>query len=126
MSMDFQGETQTPSKRPVLILVVGVIFIALGLLDTWRGARPLMSQPAHLAGDDLEVLGIGIAALLGGICVLQGRDWARWLLAAWMALHVALSMRQPYALLAHLVIFGLILTALFHPKSSTYFRRPKR
>jgi len=123
MSTELQGEAQTSGKRPVFVLVIGVLFIAIGLLDIWLGGSPLASKPAHLASDDLLVASIGIIALLGGIYVLKGHNWARWLLAAWMALHVALSIRQPYALLGHVVIFGLLLAGLFHPAASAYFRQ---
>lgn len=123
MSTDLQGEAQTPRKRPVFVLVIGVLFIAIGLLDIWLGVSPLANKEAQRASDDLLVASIGIIALVGGIYVLQGHNWARWLLAAWMALHVALSIRQPYALLGHVVIFGLILAGLFYPAASAYFRQ---
>lgn len=122
MSVSMQGEAQRPKKRPVFVVVIAVAFIAIGMLDIWRGLTPLTSHPAHLGGDDLVVVAIGIAAVLGSICAMKGHDWARWLLTAWMALHVALSIRQPYALLVHMVIFGLVLAGLFHPAASAYFR----
>jgi len=123
MNVSLKGEAQTPKTCVVFIVVIGAAFIAIGLLDIWRGATPLASRPAHLTGEDLAVLSIGIAALLGGIWLFKGRNWARWLLAIWMALHVALSIRNPYVLLVHLVIFGLILAGLFHPAASSYFRQ---
>lgn len=110
-------------KPPVSVIVVGVAFIACGLLDIWLGVAPVMSKSAYLAGDDLTVLSLGIIALLGSIYMLKGHNWARWLLAAWMAFHVALSIRQPYALLGHAVIFALILAGLFNPAASAYFPR---
>ncbi|HEY1888988.1 MAG TPA: hypothetical protein VGG63_01175 [Steroidobacteraceae bacterium] len=109
-------------KPPVSVIAVGVVFIACGVLDIWLGVSPAMSKSGHLAGDDLTVLSVGIIALLGSIYMLKGHNWARWLLAAWMAFHVALSIRQPYVLLGHAVIFGLILAGLFYPAASTYFR----
>ena len=123
MSISLQGEAQKPKKRPSFVLVIGVAFVAIGLFDIWLGVAPLTRKPAHLANDDLMVLSIGMIAVLGGIYALKGHDWARWLLAVWMALHVALSIRQPYALLGHVVIFGLILAGLFYPAASTYFRQ---
>lgn len=122
MSIDLQSEAQPP-RRPVSIVVVALVFIAAGLLDIWLGVAPLLNRPGHLATDDLVVLSLGIIALLGSICLLRDHNWARWLLAAWMALHVALSMMQLQALLVHAVIFGLVLAGLFHPAASAYFRQ---
>lgn len=123
MSVNLQGEVETPKKRPVFVSIIAALFIAFGLLDVWLGVSPLTSKPAHLASDDLLVSSIGMTALIGSIFVLKGYNWARWLLAAWMALHVALSIRQPYALLGHLVIFGLVLAGLFYPAASAWFRQ---
>ena len=108
-------------KSSPSILVVGVLFLALGVLDVWRGVAPLFDGHSRLAGDDLLVLAIGIAALIGGTFVLRGRNWARWLLAAWMAFHVAISVGKPTALVAHLVIFGFIAFLLFRPPASAHF-----
>ena len=118
-----KDEAQVFNQRPRSVLLIGVLFIAIGLLDIWRGAIPLTNTPVHLRGDDLTVLSIGLMALLGGIFMLQGYDWARWLLIAWMTLHVALWIRHPYVLLGHVAIFGLILAGLFHPTASAYFQR---
>ena len=74
-----------------------------------------------MATDDVEVLAIGIAAIVGGVYVLRGANWARWLLAAWMALHVAISLGQPTALLAHVAIFGFVAYLLFRPGASVHF-----
>lgn len=106
------------------IIVVGVIFLALGVLDVWRGVAPLYGPgaPARLAGDDMLVLAIGVAALIGGTFVLRGHNWARWLLAAWMALHVAISVGKPAQLVGHLVIFGCIAFLLFRPPATAHFR----
>lgn len=122
MNTPLQGEAQPGKKPPLFVSIIGAVFIAIGLFDIWLGVIPLTSGPAHAASDDLLVLSLGIIAVLGGLCALKGHNWARWLLAAWMALHVAVSIRQPYALLGHLVIFGLILAGLFHPAASRYFR----
>ena len=105
------------------ILVVGVVFLALGVLDIWRGVAPLFTNGnTGLAGDDMLVLAIGVAALIGGTFVLLGHNWARWLLAAWMALHVAISIGKPAQLVGHLVIFGYIAFLLFRPPAETHFR----
>jgi hypothetical protein len=115
-----EGSART-SRRSVL--AVGVLFLILGALDLYRGIAPLLaSAPGwHMAIDDVEVLAIGIAAIVGGIYLLRGANWARWLLAVWMALHVAISIGQPSTLLAHVVIFGFVAYLLFRPGASTHF-----
>lgn len=110
-------------RKPISsITVIGVLFLALGVLDLWRGVAPVLGGQPRLATDDMQVLAIGVAALIGGAFVLRGHNWARWLLAAWMALHVAISVGQPVAFAAHLVIFGFIAFLLFRPRASEYFR----
>lgn len=108
-----QGRTRPgPGASDVAI---GVLFVALGVLDVARGLAPL-AQAGHaprLAGDDLLVLGIGVAALVGALGLLRGRSWARWLLAAWMAFHVGISVGRPARLGAHLAIFGGVTFLLF-------------
>ena len=108
------------------ILVVGVLFLGLGVLDVWRGVAPLFDSVGapRLAGDDVFVLAIGVAALIGGTFLLRGQNWARWLLAAWMAFHVAISVGKPTALAAHVVIFGFIAFLLFRPPASAHFGSP--
>ena len=110
------------------VIVVAVIFLALGVLDITRGLAPLfVSAPHwHMAADDLEVLAIGIAAIVGGVYVIRGRNWARWLLAVWMVFHVAISIGQPKPFVAHLAIFGFIAFLLFRPGASEFFTRTER
>jgi hypothetical protein len=125
--MTSSSSTEEQVERPRLrsVLIVGVIFIVLGSLDIWRGLAPLFfSGPHwHMAIDDVEVLAIGIAGLVGGIYVIRGANWARWLLAVWTVFHVAISVGQPMAFVAHLVIFGCIAYLLFRPGASEFFTR---
>jgi hypothetical protein len=115
-----QRPVRTPRRS---VQAVGVLFLILGALDLYRGLAPLLASAPrwHMATDDVEVLVIGIAAIMGGIYVLRGANWARWLLAAWMAMHVAISIGQPGALLAHVVIFGFVAYLLFGRAASTHF-----
>ena len=128
--MTSSSSIQERSERRQIrsVLVVGVIFLVLASLDIWRGVAPLFASAPHwhMASDDVEELAIGIAALVGGIGVIRGANWARWLLAAWMALHVAISVGQPTALVAHLVIFGSIAYLLFRSGASPHFAAAPR
>ncbi|MEO8623505.1 MAG: hypothetical protein ABI625_20680 [bacterium] len=115
-----------PGGKPIRsVMAVGVIFLAIGALDIYRGVAPLLASgtASHLASDDLLVLAIGITALIGAVFVLRGRNWARWLLAGWMVLHVVISAGEPPALGMHLVIFGFMVFLLFRPGASSSFSR---
>ena len=113
------------TRKPIAsVIAVGVIFLAIGVLDIARGLAPLLERRdnLHLAGDDVLVLAIGIVSLLAGFYALRGRNWARWVLAGWMWVHVVISAGQLPALGAHIVIFGLLTFALFRRGASSSFR----
>jgi hypothetical protein len=121
MTSSISNERPVVRRRTPSIVAVGVVFLALGVLDVWRGLAPMLAGAPRPATDDLEVLAIGVAALLGGGFVLRGHNWARWLLAVWMLRHVAISVGHPGQLIAHLVIFGFLAFLLFRPPASAYF-----
>ncbi len=109
-------------KPPPAIAVVCALFLAVGCLDLYRGLAPLIAA-GRLHGDDVMVLAIGIAAVVGAVCVLLGHDWARWVLAAWAALHVAISIGNTRQLVGHVLIFSVLLFFLFRPGARPHFRR---
>ena len=108
------GERPVRSRAWSLV-AVGVIFLAIGALDIARGLAPLFTSAPrwHMAADDVEVLLTGIVAMIGAVYVMRGQNWARWLLAVWMAFHVVISVGEPRKLIIHLVIFGFITFLLF-------------
>ena len=123
MSAPISSGERPARARLWSVTVVALIFLALGVLDITRGLAPLFASAPHwhMATDDVQVFAIGVAAIVGGIFVLRGANWARWLLAVWMALHVAISVGQPSALVAHLVIFGFVAWLLFRSGASAHF-----
>lgn len=104
------------------VITVAVLFLLLGCMDLYLGLAPLLQ--ARLAGDDVLVAGLGVAAAVGGAFLLLGYNWARWLLAGWMALHVALSFPAPFRVVAHILIFAFITFLLFRRGAAEHFRRP--
>jgi len=122
MTTSISNEEPVTGRRIPSILAVGVLFLALGVFDVYRGIAPIFGTASRLATDDKQVLAIGIAALVGGAFVLRGHNWARWLLAIWMLLHVVISMGHPGQLIGHAVIFGYLTFLLFRPRASGYFR----
>lgn len=109
-------------QSPKSVLAIGMLFVGIGLLDLYWGLAPILGGSARWKGDALEVFGIGVAALVGGLWTLKGCNWARWLLAVWMVLHIALSALHPSTVVIHAAIFAVVIAALFNPTASRYFR----
>ena len=77
-------------KRPVSITLLAVLLIATGFLGLVYHARDINLQHP-LQNDTLWVELIRVLAIVAGIFMLRGHNWARWLALAWIAFHVVIS-----------------------------------
>lgn len=121
--------------RPRSITVIAWIFVAAGVVGLLNDLWPLLTsgaaaQLAKLKSDGFADLGPAwttrLLAIVGGIWLLRGRDWARWLLVLWMVFHIVLSLFESWEkLLVHCVIFLPILYFLFRNTAQVYFRTAK-
>ncbi len=105
-------------KRPVVVTILGVLFIAAGLVGL---AYHLSERPV----DRWIVLVsfIRILAIVGGVFLLMGHNWARWLLVAWLAFHVAVSAFHSVSeMAAHAVLLMAVAYFVFTPPGSKYFQ----
>jgi hypothetical protein len=76
-----------------------------------------------LASDDVLVLAISLAAVVGGAFMLRGKNWARWLSIAWIALHVVVSYFHSMPEVAvHALFLVVFAVALFRPAANEFFR----
>jgi len=74
-------------------------------------------------GDVMWVFGTQVLAIVAGVFLLRGHNWARWLLVAWLGFHVGLSAMHPgHELLVHGVIMGLLVYFLFRAPAEKFFR----
>ncbi len=104
-------------KRPFSVNFLGYLFIAVGIaaliyqlikgtLDFWMFVIVLFE----------------LVAVLAGIFLLKGRNWARWLLMAWIAIHVYIgAVHSLSAGVPHLLLLVAIGYFLFTPPDSRYF-----
>lgn len=111
------------NKRPTAVLVLGWLFIAVGGVAFLYHASEL--DPRHpFEQGALWACGVRVLAIIGGVFLLRGCNWARWLLAAWMAFHLILSAFHSLGELGmHAVLFGIIGYFLFRPRTSAFFRK---
>ena len=106
----------TDRQRPIAVLVVACIYFAVGCIGFAYHFHNLW-QPDGVWVEVTEGLAIVI-----GVFLLRGRNWARWLALAWMAFHVAISYGDLWKLMIHSCILVLIAWLLFRRDTGRYFR----
>jgi uncharacterized membrane protein len=104
-------------KRPLAVTILGCLFIVVGLVG-------LLYHSTENPPDRwiVVIAGVRILAIVGGIFLIKGHNWARWLVLAWLALHVGISAFNSLSeTLAHAVLLIVIGYFLLTPPASKYF-----
>jgi hypothetical protein len=105
------------AKRPIAVLLVSCLYIAVGAIGFAVNFPKLMAlQPESIWIELTELL-----ALLAGAFMFRGQNWARWLALLWMAFHVAISFPVVRQVVTHSIIFALIVWLLFRGDARRYF-----
>lgn len=108
-------------KRPIAVIIIGLVFIATGALGLAYHLSELKALP--LPKDAALVLVLRILAIVGGVFMLRGQNWARWLTVLWLAAHVVLSIwhSMPQTVV-HAVMLAIVVFFLFRAEANAYFR----
>jgi hypothetical protein len=116
------GKSVAPNTRPLSVGIISYIFIAVGSLglafhlSDWR-----LSNPTQ--GEIVWVSAIHLLAVICGLYMLRGSDWARWLAVTWIAFHVGVSIYHPLPeLLIHALLLAIFSYFLFLPSSIWFFK----
>ena len=72
-------------KPGPFVIVIAVLYIVVGLAG-FVSHLPKQWQP-----EDTLIEATELGAMTCGVFLLLGKNWARWLALAWMALHVVIS-----------------------------------
>ena len=105
-------------KRPLPVTILGCLFIVAGLVGLvyHLSERPLEPQIALVSI-------VRLLAVVGGIFLLMGHNWARWLLLAWLAFHVVASAFHSLSeSIAHVVLLIVVGYLLLRPPAARYFQ----
>lgn len=109
-------------RRPLSVALLAVLFMAVGALTIAKDLWP----PAALASERWSDIGpawtIRALAIAGGILLWRGVGWARWLLAAWLAFHVAVSAPVWSKLIVHAVLSGVAMYVMFRRPARPFFQ----
>jgi hypothetical protein len=113
------------NKRPFSVTVIGYLFIAAGVIGiAYHATEFKMQHPFEY--DVVWACLVRLLAIVGGVFVLRGNNWARWLLLIWIAYHVILSAYHSVSeLVVHGLLFAVVAYVLFRPRAAAYFRRAK-
>jgi uncharacterized membrane protein HdeD (DUF308 family) len=111
------------NKRPLSVTIIACIFIAAGVIGVAYHLAEFNTQhPFQDGGVWLFV--VRLLAIVGGVFMLRGRNWARWLSMLWIGCHVILSAFHSLPELAmHVLLFAVFAYFLFRASPMQYFRR---
>lgn len=112
-------------KCPLSVLIVGCVYVgvgAIGFAYHFTGFLASGAFPYDIVWAEL----IEALAIVFGIFMIRGRNWARWGALAWIAFHVILSAFHAYGELAvHALFLAVIAWVLFRPEARRYFQGPQ-
>ena len=98
----------TTKQRPLSVTIISAIYILTGVLGL--GYHLKLAGSHHLFDNDVVLITVTeIVAVVAGVFMLRGANWARWLALAWMAFHVAISVLNGWSKVAVHAAFLLII-----------------
>jgi len=106
-------------KRPVSVTILCGVYLLVGAAGfVFHFKEMFARQPDAVTVEFVEII-----AVVSGLFMLRGQNWARWLALAWIAFHVVLSAFHPLReLLVHSIFFIVIAWILFRADARQYFR----
>ena len=111
-------------KRPWSVPLMSYLFIVVGVVGFIYHAGELKVESISSNLEPIWILVVRLLAIIGGVFVWRGMNWARWLLLAWILYHVILSFFHPISeLVTHVLVMIIVALSLFHPKTTAYFRK---
>jgi hypothetical protein len=112
---------------PPAITMLSFLFVAIGVISTavhvWQFD---ISKPTFF--EEAWIYAIGTLAVVAGIYMLRGRNWARWLALGWVCFHVIVAAFSQsigaaiFGILIHGVFVALLAWFLFRRESQEWFK----
>ena len=110
------------NKRPISITILAAVYLLVGTVGFVFHFREILARHAFQYDDALIEL-TELIAIVCGVFLLQGRNWARWLALTWISFHLAFSFFDSLQKGAiHSLFLVVIAYFLFRPDARTYFQ----
>jgi hypothetical protein len=111
------------TKRPLSVTILAFLYIAVGAIGFVSHGKEFLAGNVFRS-DVIPIELTEFIAILCGIFILYGKNWARWLALAWIVFHVILSAFHALSEFAiHCLFCAVIAWFLFRPQAARYFRR---
>lgn len=108
-------------RSPLSITILGCVYIAVGAIGFISHFTEFLGRSAFQY-DAVWIELTESLAIICGIFLLRGQNWARWLALVWIAFHVVLSAFHALPEFAiHCVFCAVIAWFLFRPAAGRYF-----
>jgi len=111
----------TMNKHPISVTILSLLMLVTGVLGFVHHAYE--ARPWHtLPADAIAACLVSLVAVICGVWMLRGANWARWLTLAWMAFHVGLSaLKSVQETIVHGVLLALFIYLLFRRPAREFF-----
>ena len=109
------------NKRPISVTIISLVLIASGVVGiAYHSSAFKAFHPFQF--DVAGVLLIRVLAVIAGVFMLLGHNWARWLALVWIAAHVVISFYHSFGQVAiHAVVLVIFAYVLFRERARDYF-----
>jgi len=110
------------NQRPLPVTIIGCLYIVMGAIGFAYHLTEFKAQHPF----QYDIIWVGLVRLIAIVCgvyMLRGHNWARWLALAWIVYHVILSAFHMLSELAiHILLCAILAYFLFRPTATRYFR----
>ena len=109
------------SKRPISVTIVSWVYIVSGIGGIAAHITEFVLRHPF-SNDAVLALAVRALAIVSGVFMLRGDNWARWLATAWIAYHVVLSSSHSLGSAGiHTLLLAVFGYFLFRRQANTYF-----
>jgi hypothetical protein len=109
-------------RRPLSVSVLSLLLIAAGTVGLLYHFQELNPQhPFENSAVWLEL--VRLLAIVAGVFMLRGQNWARWLAIAWIAFHAMVGAFHSFGQFAFHAVLCMVFTYILQrPLAAEYFR----
>ena len=117
-------EEAVKNTRPLSVTIIGWVYIGVGATGFVYHSTEFSRRPFQFEIVWIEL--VRLLAVVSGVYMLRGHNWARWLALAWIGAHVILSAFNSLSQLAIHVVFFAILTFFLTRSTANHYYRAVR